>query len=169
MRALRLMFEGHRTCLPIVSGYPVGLSRQFHNDEPVRRMLAGEQLSIWATTDKFEFDLFGRQFVLPNVTVGDTRMMLAGYEQISKKLSKAGLAEPVEGRLVPARGGFLSAIARDFVRDPDAALPLVPWSLPDFNEPGMPNFADLSSLPPGLDAPRDSFEDVPFIVAKDAE
>lgn len=132
LRAVRLMVEGKRTLFPVPLWPRVDLTAQ-GNEELAAKLLGGEALVIYNDVSECRIELFGRELVLKNLSIGYEWTVLADREGMARMIEEMP-GEQVAGVLRPRGGRFFTAFMPDFIDNPNRGLPIVGWDVPELRE-----------------------------------
>lgn len=134
IRAIRLLIEGNRTTLPdfnVIEMTVLGTQPS----EALQPLIDQEARAMWGQVSPMTLSALGNDFTFDSLTIGAPEVRLINPEVLMAEY-EAGTFTEHKVKLQPARGGFFSAVAPQYVADPDRPLELTPWDMPGVTEPG---------------------------------
>ena len=132
LRATRLLLEGHRTQYPGITRLPLTVDPSA-GIEDADRLLRGEVSAVRTTVARFNVELFGRKFTLPNVWMAHEQTMLMNRDEVMAELTQHP-DRPVGGVLARQGGGCFTAVMGSAVVDPETMPASVWWGVPELEE-----------------------------------
>ena len=132
LRCLRLLLDGKCVVMPQAQRLTVTLSG--HDSPELRATTGAETTTLLLTQDTFGVDLFDQELRVGKVHIYSTRVVCVNAVDVHAALD-AGAAIGVRAVLEASEGRHFRFYKPDLWSDPNAYMPVSPWSLTGVAEP----------------------------------